>query len=305
MLTVGTPSTLLMPPTTQPLLPTPLPPSPLLSLCPQSLNQALPSLPTTWTHPPTPPCPILPLTLLNDTVSALATSASTTTMLKSTATSPSNVITAGTRRVGSGSPGAWSAHRKPTRWTRTKDGSTTSWPASTVGGLTSVDLTSHVTTANLEMLAAVSSANMLVSSRVDQWLSGISQSEEGVVLHSESTSTFSPSSYTYSTPKTWDTPLPSPTVVSEFPNVVPAHPFDILPCLAPEHFNLGSLMQPWPYDTHHFTTFCLYYTDTDDRKLRLTARPHVTHMYTLKHETFCLKRVCPTHYPYGNNKCAK
>jgi hypothetical protein len=62
------------------------------------------------------------------------------------------------------------------------DGSTILQPASTVGELTSMDLTSHVTIANLEMLAAVSSASMLVSSKVDQWLSGISQSEEGVVL---------------------------------------------------------------------------------------------------------------------------
>jgi hypothetical protein len=126
------------------------------------------------------------------------------------------------------------------------------------------------------------------------------------LLRSEHTPTFSPtSSYTYSAPETWDMPPPSPTVVSKFPEVVPAHPFDILPCVAPEPVSLASLMQPWPYDTHRFTSFHPHRTDTDDRKLRLTARPHMTHMHTLEHETFCLERVCPTHYPYGNNQCAK
>jgi len=174
-----------------------------------------------------------------------------------------------------------------------KDGSKTSWPASAVGGLTSVDSTSHVMTVNLEMLAAVSSANMPVSLRVDQWLCGISQSEEGVVLHSDPTPTFSSSSsYTYSTPKTWDMPPPSPTIVSEIPDIVPAHPFDILLRLAPKPFNLGSLMRPWPYDTHHFSTFHPYHTDTDDRKLCLTAHLHMTHTHTLEHETFYLERVC-------------
>ena len=62
------------------------------------------------------------------------------------------------------------------------------------------------------------------------------------LLHSESTPTFSSSSYTYSTPDTWDTPPPSPTVVSEFPNIVPAHPLDILPRVALEPFSLESLM---------------------------------------------------------------
>ena len=66
---------------------------------------------------------------------------------------------------------------------------------------------------------------------------------ERAVLHSDSTLTFSPtSSLTYSAPETWDTPPSSPTVVSEFPNVVPAHPFDILLCLASKPFSLGSLM---------------------------------------------------------------
>ena len=104
------------------------------------------------------------------------------------------------------------------------------------------------------------------------------------MLHSDSTLTFSPtSSLTYSAPETWDTPPSSPTVVSEFPNVVPAHPFDILLCLAPKPFSLGSLMQPWPYDTHRFTTFHPHHTDTDDRKLHLMACPHVTYAHTLKH----------------------
>jgi hypothetical protein len=125
------------------------------------------------------------------------------------------------------------------------------------------------------------------------------------MLRSESTPTFSSSSYTYSAPDTWDTPPPSPTIISEFPDVVPAHPFDILLCLTPEPFSLGSLMRPWPYDTHHFTSFHLYCTDTDNRKLCLTAHPHMTHVHTLEHETFCLERVCPTHYPYGGNKHAK
>jgi hypothetical protein len=125
------------------------------------------------------------------------------------------------------------------------------------------------------------------------------------LLHSESTSTFSSSSYTYSAPDTWDTPPPSPTVVSEFPDVVPAHPLDILPRVALEPFSLESLMQSWPYDSHRFTSFRLYQTDTDDRKIHLTARPHMTHVHALEHETFCLERVCPTHHPYGGNKRAK
>jgi hypothetical protein len=127
----------------------------------------------------------------------------------------------------------------------------------------------------------------------------------GLLLRSESTPTLSSSSYTYSAPDTWDTPPPSPTVVSEFPDVVPAHPFDILSHVALEPFSLESLMRSWPYDSHHFTSFYPYQTDTDDRKLRLTARPHITHTHTLEHETFCLKHICPTHYPYGNNKCAR
>jgi hypothetical protein len=126
------------------------------------------------------------------------------------------------------------------------------------------------------------------------------------MLHSKSTLTFSPtSSYTYSAPNTWDTPPPSPTIVSEFPDIIPAHPFDILPRVAPKPFSLAILMRPWPYDIHRFTPFHPHHTDTDDRKLCLTACPHMTHMHTLKHETFYLKYICPTHYPYGNNWHAK
>jgi len=84
-------------------------------------------------------------------------------------------------------------------------------------------------------------------------------------------------------------PPSSPTVVSEFPDVVPAHPLDILPRVAPEPFSLESLMRSWPYDSHRFTDFRLYRTDTDTRKLRLTARPHITHAHTLEHKCYVLK----------------
>ena len=63
------------------------------------------------------------------------------------------------------------------------------------------------------------------------------------MLRSELAPTFSPtSSYTYFAPDTWDTPPPSPTVVSEFPDVDPAHPFDLLPRVAPEPLSLEGLM---------------------------------------------------------------
>jgi hypothetical protein len=106
-----------------------------------------------------------------------------------------------------------------------------------------MDSTLHVMTVNLKTLMAVSSANMLASMQISQWLSGVSQSEEGVVLHSDPTPTFShtsPSIYTpsYETPDTWD----CITVISNFPNTVPAHPFDILPHLAPEPFKLAFLL---------------------------------------------------------------
>jgi hypothetical protein len=79
-----------------------------------------------------------------------------------------------------------------------------------------------------------------------------------LVLCSEGTPTFSSSSYTYSTPDTWDTPPPSPTVVSEFPDVVPTHPLDILPRVAPEPFSLESLVRSWPYNSYRFTDFRPY-----------------------------------------------
>jgi hypothetical protein len=136
-----------------------------------------------------------------------------------------------------------------------------------------------------------------------QWLACPFLVHNPLLLHSDPTPTFSSSSsYTYSVPDTWDMPPPSPTVVSEFPNIVPAHPLDILPRVALEPFSLKSLVQSWPYDSHHFTEFRPYCTDTDARKLRLTAHPHVTYMHALEHETFCFECVCPTHYPYGGNK---
>jgi hypothetical protein len=61
------------------------------------------------------------------------------------------------------------------------------------------------------------------------------------MLHSDPTPTFSHttlSTYTstYETPDTWD----CITIVSNFPNIVPAHPLDILPCIAPEPVTLLS-----------------------------------------------------------------
>jgi hypothetical protein len=82
------------------------------------------------------------------------------------------------------------------------------------------------------------------------------------MLRSDCTPTFSSSSHTYSAPDTWDTPPPSPTLVSEFPDVVPAHPLDILPRVAPEPFSLESLMRSWPYDSHRFTSFRPYRSNT-------------------------------------------
>jgi hypothetical protein len=128
----------------------------------------------------------------------------------------------------------------------------------------------------------------------------------GALLCSDPTSTFShtsPSIYTpsYETPDTWD----CITVVSDFPDTVPTHPFDILPCLSPEPFSLGSLLCPWPYSSHRFTEFCPYRADGDPTELQLVPRPHETHAYTLEHSTFCYEHVCPTHYPYGGNRLAR
>ena len=156
-----------------------------------------------------------------------------------------------------------------------KDGATPLRPASTVGGLMSVDLTLHVTTANLETLMAISSASVPPSIQINQWLSGISQSEEGVVLCSDPTPTFSHitlSTYTpsYEAPNTWD----CLTVVSKFPDTVLAHPFDTLPRVAPKPVDLGSLLRSWPYSSYHFTEFRPYHTDGDPTELQLTAQPH-------------------------------
>jgi len=125
----------------------------------------------------------------------------------------------------------------------------------------------------------------------------------GTMLRSDLTPTFShtaPSTYTpsYETTNTWD----CITVISDFPDTVPAHPFDILPHLAPEPVDLGSLLRSWPYSSHRFTKFHPYRTDGDPTEFWLMARPHQTHEHTLVHSTFYYERVCPTHYPYGGNK---
>ena len=64
------------------------------------------------------------------------------------------------------------------------------------------------------------------------------------LLRSDSTPTFShtaPSTYTpsYDIPDTWD----CITVVSDFPEVIPAHPLDNLPHVAPEPVTMRSLMR--------------------------------------------------------------
>jgi hypothetical protein len=92
------------------------------------------------------------------------------------------------------------------------------------------------------------------------------------VLCSDPTPTFSHtalSTYTpsYETPNTWD----CITVVSEFPDTVSAHPLDILPRLAPEPVDLGSLLCSWPYSSHRFTKFHPYHTDRDSTELQLAA----------------------------------
>jgi len=95
------------------------------------------------------------------------------------------------------------------------------------------------------------------------------------------------------------------TVISDFSDTIPAHPLDILPHLASEPSDLASLLYSWPYFSHRFTKFHPYHTDGDPTELQLMARPHQTHVHTLEHFTFCYKRICPTHYPYGGNKRAK
>jgi hypothetical protein len=308
MQTDGTPYMPPMPTTTTPptVLATLPSPSHQQPLYPPFLNTPSSDLPTTWTHPLTPPRPILPLEALISASSAPVTPAATTTSWKKTATSPSSATDAGTGKVVKESHGALSAPGKLTPPTTMRAGATSSRPASAVGGLTSVDLTSHVTIANLETLMAVSSANTPASLRISSWLSGVSQSEEGVVLRSDPTPTFShtvPSIYTptYETPNTWD----CITVVSDFPNVVPAHPLDILPHIAPEPVTLCSLMHSWPYTTHCFTEFRPRCTDGDSTELWLASRSHFTHAHTLEHLTFCQEYICPTHFPYGGNRLAK
>jgi hypothetical protein len=139
---------------------------------------------------------------------------------------------------------------------------------------------------------AISSASMLASIWINQRLSGVSQSEEGVVLFSEPTPTFSHTSlsiYTpsYKTPNTWD----CITIISDFPDTIPAHPFDILPRLAPKPFELASLLHSWPYSSHHFIEFHPYCTNRDPTELQLTACPHQTHVHTLEHSTFCFEHI--------------
>ena len=97
----------------------------------------------------------------------------------------------------------------------------------------------------------------------------------GHVLRSDSTPTFShtaPSTYTpsYETSNTWD----CLTIISDFSNTIPAHTFDILPHLAPELVDLGSLLHSWPYFSHRFTEFHPYCTDRDPTELQLTAQSH-------------------------------
>jgi hypothetical protein len=126
------------------------------------------------------------------------------------------------------------------------------------------------------------------------------------LLHSEPTPTFShttPSTYTpsYKTPDTWD----CITIVSDFLDIVPAHPLDILPRVTPEPFTFRSLMHSWPYTTHCFTKFHPRHTDRDPTKLWIASRCHFTHAHTLEHLTFCWEYVCPTHFPYGGNRLAK
>ena len=126
------------------------------------------------------------------------------------------------------------------------------------------------------------------------------------VLHSDPTPTFShtaPSAYTpfYEVPNSWD----CITVISKFPDTVPTYPLDILPRLAPEPVDLGSLLRSWPYFSHRFTEFHPYYTDRDLTELRLIAQTHQTYRHTLEHSSFCYECVCPTHYPYGGNRLAK
>jgi len=126
------------------------------------------------------------------------------------------------------------------------------------------------------------------------------QLKHALLLCSNPTPTFShtaPSTYTpsYETPDMWD----CITVVSDFSDVVPAHPLDILPRISPEPVTLRSLMRSWPYTTHCFTEFRPLHTNGDPTKLWVAPRCHFTHAHTLEHLTFCREYICPTHFPYG------
>jgi hypothetical protein len=81
------------------------------------------------------------------------------------------------------------------------------------------------------------------------------------MLHSDPTPTFSHttlSTYTpsYKIPDTWD----CITVVSDFPDTVPAHPFDILPRVAPKPFTVkpfAPLCAPGPIHLITLLSFAL------------------------------------------------
>jgi hypothetical protein len=126
-----------------------------------------------------------------------------------------------------------------------------------------------------------------------------------LMLHSNTAPTFSSSSSDYTplfdTPNTWDCII----IVSSFPEVVPAHPLDILPHVKPEPLTLRSLLHPPPYTSYRFITFHPFCTNGDDTELQLAPHPHLTHAHTLKHSSFCLECVCPTHCSYGGNHRAK
>jgi len=112
------------------------------------------------------------------------------------------------------------------------------------------------------------------------------------VLHSDPTPTFShtaPSVYTpsYKTPDTWD----YITIVSDFPDIIPAHPLDILPRVAPEPLTMSSLMHFWPYTSHRFTEFHPQHTNRDPTELWLAPQGHFTHSHTLEHLTFCREHI--------------
>jgi len=118
------------------------------------------------------------------------------------------------------------------------------------------------------------------------------------VLRSEPTPTFShtvPSIYTpsYKTPNTWD----CITVISDFPDIVPAHPLDILPRIAPEPVTLRSLMRSWPYTTHRFTEFHPRRTDGDLTELWLAPQGHFTHAHNPRALNLLSRAHLPDSFP--------